>query len=100
MEERTYLTILYDHYGELFNQKQKDYFEQYYFDNLSLGEISENIGVSRNAIHKQIKMIESKLREYEAILKLHKRSEKLKETIDNIDKVDINIIKEQLRNLE
>ena len=54
MEERNYLIILYDYYGELLTDKQRMYFEDYYFNNLSLGEISENDGYSRNAIHKNI----------------------------------------------
>ena len=36
MEDREYLIILYDYYSELFNTGQRDYFESYYFDNLSL----------------------------------------------------------------
>ena len=48
--------MLYDFYGELLNDKQREYFEDYYFNNLSLGEISENTGLSRNAMHKNIKM--------------------------------------------
>ena len=84
MDERIYLTILYDYYGELFNPKQREYFEDYYFNNLSLSEISENLGVSRNAVHKQIKNIENKLRNYENILKLYQKSIKLKEIIEDI----------------
>ena len=45
MEERNYLIILYDYYGELLTDKQRMYFEDYYFNNLSLGEISENDGL-------------------------------------------------------
>lgn len=55
MNEREYLIILYDFYGELLSDKQREYFEDYYFNNLSLGEISENEDVSRNAVHKSIK---------------------------------------------
>ena len=51
MEKREYLIILYDFYSELLSDKQKEHFEDYYFNNLSLGEISENENVSRNAIH-------------------------------------------------
>ena len=65
MEDREYLIILYDYYGELLSDIQKEYFELYYFDNLSLSEISENDGKSRNAIHKCIKSCSSKLYEYE-----------------------------------
>ena len=64
MEKREYLIILYDFYSELLSDKQKEHFEDYYFNNLSLGEISENENVSRNAIHKSIKSIENKLYAY------------------------------------
>ena len=40
MDERLYLINLYDYYGDLLTQKQKDYFEEYYFNNLTLLEIS------------------------------------------------------------
>lgn len=70
MEERDYIIILYDIYGELLTKKQKTYFEEYYFNNLSLGEISINLGVSRNAVHKCLISTEEKLKFYEEKLKL------------------------------
>jgi uncharacterized protein len=84
MDERTYLTILYDYYGELLNEKQKKCFEEYYFNNLSLGEISINFKVSRNAIHKQIKKVEEILKEYENKLKLYDKSTRLDKLISKI----------------
>ena len=85
MEERLYLIDLYDIYNELLNEKQREYFEYYYFDNLSLGEISDNINISRNGIHKVIKLTESKLTFYESKLKLYEKNKKLNEIIKNID---------------
>lgn len=85
MEERDYLIILYDFYSELLSDKQKEYFEDYYFNNLSLGEISENIGISRNAIHKAIKSIEEKLYFYEDKLGLYKKREELFDIIKDLD---------------
>ena len=73
MEERDKLIILYDFYSELLTDKQKEYFEDYYFSNLSLGEIRENTGLSRNAIHKNIKTVEEKLYFYEEKLELYKK---------------------------
>ena len=96
MEDREYLIILYDYYGELLNVMQREYFEQYYFDNLSLAEISENDGKSRNAIHKCIKSSSLKLYEYEDKLKLYEKGKKLEEIID---KISDNNIKEKLREL-
>lgn len=84
MQTREKLIILYDFYGELLNDKQKSYFEDYYFNNLSLGEISENENVSRNAVHKSIKSIERKLYNYEEKLKLYQKSQELNEIADSI----------------
>ena len=82
MKERIYLNNLYDIYGELLDSKKKEYFEMYYFDNLSLQEISDNLGVSRNAIFKQIKNAEAKLLFYEEKLELFKKKEVLNEVIE------------------
>lgn len=95
MEERNYLIILYDFYGELLSDKQRECFEDYYFSNLSLGEISENMNLSRNAIYKNIKSSEDKLYFYESKLNLCKNRDKLNEIVDTIDDVNIrNRIKE------
>ena len=96
MDDRENLIILYDYYGELLNDIQKKYFEEYYFDNLSLSEISENDGKSRNAIHKCIKSSCNKLYEFEDKLKLYEKRKKL----DNIlDMIDDDSIKEDLKEL-
>ena len=85
MEKRDHLILLYDYYYMLLTDKQREYFEDYYFNNLSLGEISDNINISRNAIHKVIKNIEDKLLFYEENLKLYNKSTILKEIINKID---------------
>ena len=82
MKREVYLTILYDYYSGLLTEKNCQYFENYYFLNLSLAEIAENLNVSRNAIHKQLKLIEDKLVEYESILKLYDKDLKIKEIIE------------------
>ena len=92
MEEQLYLTNLYDYYKELLTEKQRDYFEEYYFNNLSLSEISENFCVSRNAVHKQLKEIENKLIEYEEKLKLYSKSIEIKRILINIDEETKNKI--------
>lgn len=85
MEERDYLVILYDYYGELLSDKQREYFEDYYFNNLSLGEISENTSLSRNAIHKTIKSSCDKLYFYEEKLGLYKKRKELYSILENLD---------------
>ena len=89
MDEQEKLVLLYDYYCELFNDKQKKYFEEYYFDNLSLSEISENEGLSRNAIHKTVKNVANKLYEYEDKLRLYEKDEKIKNIINKINDKEI-----------
>ena len=50
MEEFVYYNNLYDYYKELLTLKQKEYFEDYYQNNLTLSEMADNYQVSRNAI--------------------------------------------------
>lgn len=85
MEEVIYLNELYDFYGSLLTDKQRDYFENYYFNNLSLGEMAENYGVSRNAIHKQLKIVEERLKYYEENLELLGKSKKAEELVQKIN---------------
>ncbi len=96
MEEIVYYSELYDLYGLLLTDKQKEYFENYYFNNLSLGEMAENYNVSRNAIHKQLKIVISKLEEYEEKLKLYVKLKKLNETIQKISDQEI---KKEIENI-
>ena len=88
-------TILYDYYGCLLTDKQKKYFEDYYFDNLSLQEIADNYSVSRNAIHNSLKDILAKLDNYEESLKLVDKRDKINRLIENIDED----IKKQIKEL-
>jgi len=89
MEERDYLIILYDYYGELLTDNQREYFEDYYFNNLSLGEISDNVDLSRNAIHKCIKTAVDKLCFYEEKLELYSKRKKLDEIMNDINDEDL-----------
>lgn len=76
---------LYDYYSELLTDKQKIYFEDYYFDNLTITEMSENHNVSRNAIHKQLKEIELKLNNYEEKLNLFSKANRINKIISKLD---------------
>ena len=81
MDKYLYLNELYDLYKDLFTEKQQDYFEDYYFENLSLSEIAENNHVTRNAVHNQLKTVEQKLYFYENTLKLKKKKEEVKQLL-------------------
>ena len=85
MEERNELILLFDYYKDLLSDIQIKYFEEYYFNNLSLGEIADIYNVSRNAVHKQIKTSIDKLKFYEEKLKVIDKHNKILKEIDNID---------------
>ena len=82
MEELVYYSDLYDLYKNLLTDKQRGYFEDYYFKNLSLSEISEKYGVSRNAVHNQVKIVKDLLEQYEEKLMLKEKFDKIEEIID------------------
>lgn len=86
MEDFVYYGELYDLYQGLLTLKQQKYFEDYYFQNLSLGEMSLNYEVSRNAIFKQIHITVEKLQEFEAVLHLYAKKKKL-EAILSLDSI-------------
>ena len=86
MENRVYLTILYDYYRNLLTEKQCLYFEDYYFYNLTLSEMAESYHVTRSAVNKQIKLTIEKLNEYESKLNLYANSLKIKKIIEKLPK--------------
>ena len=96
MENVIYYNSLYDLYECLLTEKQKKYFEDYYFHNLSFAEMAENYDISRNAAFKQVHNVLVKLDEYEDKLKLFEKRQKLEEIIL---KIDNDFVKEQLENL-
>lgn len=85
MEERVYYISLYDYYGKLLTDKQRKYFEDYFFDNLTMEEIAENDGISKNAVSKQIISIKEKLDYYEENLKLNYNKEKILNVLKNTE---------------
>ena len=85
LEEYDYYIRLYDYYGSLLTEKQQKYFEDYYFSNLSLSEISENYNISRNAIHKMLKETRELLKYYEEKLKLIEKSKNITKLIKDLD---------------
>lgn len=95
MEEVVYYNDLYDLYGELLTEKQRKYFEDYYFQNYSYRELAEEYNISSNAIFNQIHNVLAKLEEYENKLQLLKKRNRLREISLIIDNKDI---KEELEN--
>ncbi len=81
--------LLFDFYGKLLNDKQYSAIEFYYIHDLSLSEIGELLGISRQGVHDLLKRSENKLFAFEEKLGLVKKfsenKEKIKEILDNTD---------------
>ena len=94
MKDFIYYNELYDIYKDLLTEKQRLYFEDYYFSNLSLSEMSENYDISRNAISKQLNTIRKYLDDYENKLALKSKKDSILKLIPDIkDKEIIDKIK-------
>ena len=96
LNKKEYLNSLYDIYKDLLTEKQKLYFEAYFFDDLSLAEIAQNYSVSRNAVFTSLKSIEEALEDYEEKLKIYKKREDILEALECDSKEEI---KEKIKNL-
>lgn len=64
-QEAFEMSMLLDYYGSLLTQKQKTYFDLYYNQDLSLAEIAEQEGISRQGVHDTITRTEAILRDME-----------------------------------
>lgn len=85
LEKTTHIISLIDLYGDLLTKKQQDYLNFYYQDDLSLSEIAEELGVSRNAVYDQVRRATHILENYEAKLHL---LEKYQERIALIKQIE------------
>ena len=74
MKNQTYrMTMLYDFYGELLTDRQKEFFDLYYNEDLSLAEIAENAGISRQGVRDVIVRAEAIMTDLEDKTGLMKR---------------------------
>lgn len=79
--------ILFDIYGELLTQKQQDFISYYYNDDLSLAEIAENEGITRQGVRDAIKRAEAQLFTFEEHIGLNSRLEKMRKGLSEISEL-------------
>ena len=77
-------TILLDFYGEMLTEKQREIVESYYNDDLSLAEISQERGITRQGVRDAIKRSEQQLQEMEERLGLAKRFRQVQDSLTDI----------------
>lgn len=85
MKNQTYrMTMLFDFYGELLTDRQKELFDLYYNEDLSLSEIAENEGISRQGVRDIIVRAECAMQEIEDKTGLIRRFEQVRGHLDAI----------------
>ena len=78
------LALLFDHYGGMLTDKQRECFQLRYEQDLSLGEIAQMLGVSRQAVNDNLKKTEALLRRMEENIGSVKRDRMIRSAIQEI----------------
>ena len=95
MERIVEQTLLYDFYGELLNEHQRGVYEDAVFNDLSLSEIADEYGISRQGVHDLIKRVSNTLEGYESKLHLVEKLMDTKAKITRIDELVDSYIKDE-----
>lgn len=85
MDEILKQSLLYDFYGELLTEHQKEIYEQFIVEDLSLSEIAKDAGISRQGVHDLVKRCDKILEEYEAKLHLVEKFLSIKNKVHQIN---------------
>lgn len=86
MKNQTYrMTLLFDFYGEILTDRQKEFFDLYYNEDLSLGEIAENSGITRQGVRDVIVRAEAAMTELEDKTGLIRRFMQMRDRIAAIE---------------
>ena len=84
MEKIVEQGLLYDFYGELLTPHQRRIYEEAVFQDLSLSEIAEDAGISRQGVHDLIRRCDRTLEEYESRLHLMRRFGQIRKKLERI----------------
>ena len=79
------MTMLFDFYGELLTERQKEFFDLYYNEDLCLAEIAENYGISRQGVRDVIVRAEAAMTEIEDRTSIIRRFLRCREAVSNAE---------------
>ncbi len=100
MEEIVELSLLFDFYGEMLGDHKKQIFEDYVLNDLSLAEIADEEGISRQGVHDIVKRCTKQLKEYEAALHLVEKFQNMKTKLTEASELlSIEVPKDNNKNL-
>ena len=89
MEEKLTQAYLFDFYGEMLNEHQRRIYEDFVFNDLSLGEIAGEEGISRQGVADMVKRCDKKLRDYEDKLHLVEKFISIKSDVEKIKELAV-----------
>jgi predicted DNA-binding protein YlxM (UPF0122 family) len=95
MEKIVEQTLLYDFYGELLSEHQKQIYKDAVFNDLTLSEIADEHGISRQGVHDVIKRVNKTLNDYESKLHLVDKFLETKEKVHEINQLSTSYIQNQ-----
>lgn len=90
MEEKVMVSILLEIYGSLLTEKQFEFMNYYYNQDLSLSEIGDNYSITRQAVRTILLKSKKKLQEYEEKLKFMQKQEKMKIYLKKIESTELD----------
>ena len=90
MEKILEQTLLYDFYGELLTEHQRQVYEDVVLNDFSLSEVAENRGISRQGVHDMIRRCNRSLEEYESKLHLVEKFLAIRENVEQIRRLTRN----------
>ena len=103
MDKKVEISMLWEIYGNLLTDKQKEYIDYYYNQDLSLSEIAENDNITRQAVRDIIKKGERKLFEYEEKLLFMKKTinqeQKIQQVLWNLTKIQKDSSDKQINSI-
>lgn len=90
MEKIVKQGLLYDFYGELLTEHQRNIFEDAVYNDMSLTEIADEYGISKQGVHDLIKRCNKILEDYEDKLHMIRRYESIRENVNELTRLSKN----------
>ncbi len=84
-------TMLFDFYGELLTEHQRSVYRDAVYHDLSLGEIAQERGISRQGVHDLIRRCDRILQDYESKLHLVERFARARRTVEEIERLTFSV---------
>lgn len=96
LDKKYHQALLFDFYGELLKSNNKEIYEDYILNDLSLSEIADERGISRQGIHDTIKRTNKRLEDYESKIHLLSKYGSIQNKVGNIQSIIDDIKKDTI----